>query len=243
MSRLMIILSLYSAMSFSLGQTLTVFAAASLTDAFTELAKAFEAQNEGVSVTLSFGSSSTLATQMTEGAPADVFASADTSNVAKIVPEEEVTVFTKNRLVVISSNPALTALESLAQSTYRLVLADENVPAGKYARQVLENLNTIYGSDYSSKVLANLASNETNVRQVLSKVALGEADAGIVYVTDARNTELTRLDIPDEANVIAEYGIAVVPQSSQSELAQQFVDFTLSNEGQTILQSWGFLPN
>lgn len=236
------LLALIILMSTVHAQTLTVFAASSLTDAFTEIAKTFEAQHEGVTVILSFGSSSTLATQIGEGATADVFASADTSNVAKIVPEDQVIVFTKNKLVVIS-NPELTTLESLASSDYLLVLADESVPAGRYARQVLENLNSVYGADYASTVLGNLGSNETNVRQVLSKVELGEADVGIVYVTDALGTSLTAIDIPDDYNVIADYGITVVPDSTQRELAQQFVDFILADEGQAILQQWGFLPN
>ncbi len=224
-------------------QTLAVFAASSLTNAFTEIAKAFEEQHEGVTVTLSFGSSATLATQISEGATADVFASADTKNVAKIVAEDEVTIFTKNKLVVVSSHSDLTTLESLATNDYLLVLADENVPAGKYARDVLENLNRLYGADYAMNVLQRLASSETNVRQVLSKLELGEADVGIVYITDSKDTELITLDIPDEANVIASYGVTVVPESSQSDLAQQFVAFVLSDEGQAVLQTYGFLPN
>jgi molybdate transport system substrate-binding protein len=236
------VLAFFFLLASAHAQTLTVFAASSLTDAFNELAKTFEAQHEGVTLTLSFGSSSTLATQIAEGATADVFASADTKNIAKIVPENEVSVFTKNKLVVISSNPDLTTLESLAGGDYLLVLADESVPVGKYAREVLENLNSLYGNDYSDKVLIHLASNETNVRQVLSKVELGEADVGIVYVTDAQDSELTNVDIPAEFNVVADYGIAVVPESSQNELAQQFVDFVLSAEGQAVLQTYGFLP-
>jgi molybdate transport system substrate-binding protein len=236
------VLAFFFLLASAHAQTLTVFAASSLTDAFNELAKIFEAQHEGVTLTLGFGSSSTLATQIAEGATADVFASADTKNIAKIVPENEVSVFTKNKLVVISSNPDLTTLESLAGGDYLLVLADESVPVGKYAREVLENLNSLYGNDYSDKVLIHLASNETNVRQVLSKVELGEADVGIVYVTDAQDSELTNVDIPAEFNVVADYGIAVVPESSQNELAQQFVDFVLSAEGQAVLQTYGFLP-
>ncbi len=236
-------------------QSLTVFAASSLTEAFTKLSETFEAQHPDTDIVLNFASSSTLATQLEQGAPADVFASADVENVARVAPNENIIIFAKNTLVVFVNaradifdegeiNDPVGSLGGLATKDYALVLADESVPAGKYARQVLENLEALYGEGYADKVLSHLVSNEPNVRQVLNKVAL-EADAGIVYASDVITFQ-TRygytLAIPDDYNVIANYGVAVLPESSEPQLAQQFVDFVVSETGQAILQEYGFLP-
>lgn len=229
-------------------QTLNVFAAASLTDAFNEIATAFTAQNEGVEVAFNFAGSSTLATQISQGAPVDVFASADTTQMQVIVDAGlvmgEPIIFTRNRLTVITPEDSeIMTLEDLARSGILLVLAESNVPVGKYSREILENLNEVYGTDFSEKVLANLVSEEANVRQVATKVELGEADAAIVYVTDAALLESVRpIEIPDDANVIATYPIAAITTSEQSELAQSFLDFVLSQEGQAVLGKYGFLP-
>lgn len=229
-------------------QTLNVFAAASLTDAFNEIATAFQTQNEGVEVAFNFAGSSTLATQIGQGAPVDVFASADTVQMqvvqdAGLVQGESV-IFTRNRLVVITPQDSeIMTLEDLADPVVLLVLAESSVPAGKYSREILEKLNTTYGAGFSENVLANLVSEEPNVRQVATKVELGEADAAIVYITDVALLENIRtIDIPDEANVIATYPIATITTSEQSELAQAFVDFVLSQGGQAVLGNYGFLP-
>jgi molybdate transport system substrate-binding protein len=230
-------------------QILNVFAAASLTDAFNEIAAAFQTQNEGVEVAFNFASSSTLATQITQGAPVDVFASADLPQMQVVVDaglvQGEPIIFTRNRLVVITpSDSEIMTLEDLANPGVLLVLAEANVPAGKYSREILEKLNTTYGAGFSESVLANLVSEEPNVRQVATKVELGEADAAIVYVTDAALLENVRtIDIPDEANVIATYPVATINTSEQSELARAFVDFVLSQEGQGVLGKYGFLPS
>lgn len=237
-------------------QTLTVFAASSLTDAFTELSETFEAQNPDVDIVLSFASSSTLATQIEQGAMVDVFASADVQNVERVTLEDAITIFTKNKLVVFVAakadifneaeidDPIDGSLENLALNDYTLVLADESVPAGKYARQALKNLEALYGEGYADKVLSRLVSNEPNAKQVLTKVGL-EADVGIVYASDMANFG-TRygytLAIPDDYNVIAAYGMAVLPESQEPQLAQQFVDFVISEAGQAVLQKYGFLP-
>ncbi|MCZ2127722.1 MAG: molybdate ABC transporter substrate-binding protein [Anaerolineales bacterium] len=230
-------------------RALTVFAAASLTDAFTEIGKEFDAANPGVTTTFNFGGSQTLRTQIEEGAPADVFASANQKEMdalieSALVNKESSQVFLKNKLVVIlpANNPAkITSLKELANSGIKLVLAAEEVPVGKYSRQALDLMNAAFGADFKDKVLANVVSNEDNVKQVVAKIQLGEADAGIVYTSDAvAAPELQTIEIPTEMNVIAKYPIAPLTESKNAKLAQAFVDYVRSPAGQAILQKWGF---
>jgi molybdate transport system substrate-binding protein len=232
-------------------RTLNVFAAASLTDAFTEIGINFEAVNPGVTVIFNFAGSRALRTQIEEGAPADVFASAnkiemDTLVTSAHVAQDAPQVFLNNQLVVIlpADNPAaLEKLEDLANPDIKLVLAAEEVPVGKYARQALDQMNGPLGSDFKDKVLANVVSNEDNVKQVVAKVQLGEADAGIVYTSDAVAVpELKTIEIPAELNVIAKYPIAPLSKSANADLATAFINYVLSDEGQAVLQKWGFAP-
>jgi len=232
-------------------RTLTVFAAASLTDAFTEIGKNFEVANPGVTATFNFAGSQALRTQIEEGAPVDVFASAsgkemDTLLTGKFVAEGMPQIFLTNKLVVIlpSNNPAgLEKLEELANPGIKLVLAAEEVPVGNYARQALDLMNGLFGPDFKDKVMANVVSNEDNVKQVVAKVQLGEADAGIVYTSDAvAAPDLKIVEIPAELNVIAKYPIAALAESTDADLAQAFVDYVLSPESQAVLQVWGFAP-
>jgi molybdate transport system substrate-binding protein len=234
--------------------TLTVLAAASLTESFTELAPVFEAANPGVTVEISFAGSQQLAEQLVNGAPADVFASANNKQMTVTVDggrvaEDAPVSFTQNRLVVIvpADNPAgIETLADLATPGIKLDLADAEVPVGKYSLEFLTNASAdpTYGSDYSDNVLANVVSYEQSVKAVLTKVTLGEADAGIVYTTDAATVsdQIIEIEIPVELNVLANYPIAVVSDSAYPDLAQAFVDFVLSDEGQQILQSYGFMP-
>jgi molybdate transport system substrate-binding protein len=225
-------------------RALTVFAAASLTESFDEMANAFEASHPGVEVMLNFAGSNTLRAQIEAGAQADVFASANTKEMDALVANGLVRdapkIFLTNRLVVIvpANNPAeLSAFDNLAQPGLKLVLAAEEVPVGRYARLMLDNA----GQDFKTHILANVVSNETTVKQVLAKVQLGEADAGIVYTSDAvAAPELPVIEIPTELNVLAEYPIVVLKNAPNSELADEFVAFVLSPEGQAILQSWRF---
>lgn len=230
---------------------LTVFAAASLTDAFTEIGKNFEAANPGAVVNFSFGGSQMLRTQIEQGAQVDVFASANTKEMDTLVSSGLVgagtaTIFLTNQLVVIlpAENPAnITSLRDLSKAGLKLVLAAEEVPVGKYARQALDNMDRSIGPSFKDKVLANVVSNEDNVKQVVAKVQLGEADAGIVYISDAvAAVELKRIEIPAADNVIAEYPIAVLIQSTNTDVARAFVGYVLSPEAQAVLQKWGFLP-
>ncbi len=232
-------------------RTLNVFAAASLTDAFSELGKNFEAAHPGVTVAFNFAGSQTLRTQIEQGAPADVFASANNTEMNALVNEQKVQsgtprIFLTNRLVVIlpAQNPAgISSLDDLARPGLKLVLAAGSVPAGNYARQVLENLNASFGADYMDKVLANVVSNEDDVRQVVAKVELGEADAGVVYVSDAvAAPDLQRIEIPAGVTVIANYPIAAISGTLNPDLAAGFIDYVLSSAGQAILKKWGFTP-
>lgn len=244
-------------LSFSLAsaqdsQTLTVFAASSLTDAFTEIEAAFESANPGVDVIYNFGGSSTLATQLAEGAPADVFASANTAQMNVARDAERIAgaprAFVKNRLVLIvpADNPAnITSLRDLANAGVKLVFAATDVPVRDYTDAMLEKLaaDPAYGAEYRAAVMANLVSEEDNVRQVSAKVALGEADAGIVYRSDVTPDivgDVIALPIPDAINTLATYPIAVTDDSANPDLAQAFIDYVLSDAGQETLVNWGF---
>lgn len=232
-------------------RTLTVYAAVSLTDAFIEIGEAFESSQPGTTVSFNFGGSQNLRTQIEQGAPADIFASANVKEMDALVTGDFVeadaaNVFLTNQLVVIlpKENPAeIVSLEDLAEPGLKLVLAAEEVPAGRYAREILEKLNASFGADYQAKVLANVVSNEDNIRQAVTKVQLGEADASIVYVSDAVAVpELQRIEIPTEMNVVAEYPIAPLIGSSNPALASEFMAYVLSAEGQATLKKWGFTP-
>lgn len=234
-------------------QTLTVFAAASLTDAFTEIETAFEEAHPGVDVLYNFGGSSTLATQLSEGAPADVFASANNAQMTVAVDAgrigSEPQKFVSNRLILIvpADNPAgIESLDDLANEGVLLVLAAPDVPVRAYTDAMLEKLaaGEAYGEAFREAVLANVVSEEDNVRQVAAKVALGEADAGIVYSSDVTPDiaeDVITFPIPDEVNTLASYPIAITDDTPNPELAQAFVDYVLSEAGQATLVKWGFV--
>jgi molybdate transport system substrate-binding protein len=230
-------------------QTLTVFAAASLTDAFTEIGDIFEAANPGVTVTFNFAGAQDLRAQIEEGAPVDVFAPAnkiqmDAVIAASLITEGTQQNFLTNKLVVIlpANNPAgLEKPEDLANPGIKLVLAAEEVPIGKYSREAFDLMNGSFGTDFKDKVLANVVSNENNVKQVVTKVQLGEADGGIVYASDASAApDLKTFEIPAELNVVAKYPIAPLVKSKNAGLAAQFIKCVLSAEGQAVLAKWGF---
>jgi molybdate transport system substrate-binding protein len=231
-------------------ETLRVFAAASLSEAFREAAAAFEATHPSVDVELNLAGSQVLRTQIEQGAPADVFASADLVHAEALrVPGllRPYRVFARNKLVVVvpASGATVKGLEDLARPGITLVVAGDGVPAGRYTGQVLGRLAAAgrYGADFESRVRANVVSRETNVRAVLAKVALGEADAGFVYLTDAAGSDQVRtIGIPDPENVIAEYPIGVLAKSAQPAAAQAFVHLVVGDVGQAILRKHGFAP-
>ena len=233
--------------------TLTVFAAASLTDAFTEMATEFEANNPHVKIVLNFAGSQTLRLQIEQGARADVFASANVSHMQTLVNAglmQMPTIFTQNQLVVIlpASNPAkIQTLADLTRPGTKLILAGEVVPAGKYAHQLLTQLGNDpqFTPDFAVRVLSNLVSEEDSVKGVVAKVRLGEADAGIVYASDVTPLvapDLLTLAIPLERNITADYPLTVSTSSAAPELANQFIEFVLSVRGQTLLAEHGFRP-
>lgn len=231
--------------------TLIIFAAASLTNAFQVLGMDFENTHPGVSVQFNFTGSQIARMQIEQGAKADVFASADQKNVDLLVSQNLVAGktyqdFATNRLVVIlpRGNPAsVQSLKDLARPGMKLILADASVPAGTYARQALVKMskNPEYGPDFMTKVLSNVVSNETDVRQVVTKVELGEADAGFVYVSDTvANPDLLTIAIPAEFNITASYPIVVLANAPEPQLADEFVAYILSRDGQAVLNQWGF---
>jgi molybdate transport system substrate-binding protein len=217
------------------------------------MATSFEKQHPEIEVVLNLAGSQQLAQQLVLGAPADVFASANEPQMqvaisgGRIVSGAPVP-FARNRLVVVApvSNPAsLNRLQDLAKPGLHLVLADDAVPVGRYARRFLENASrdAAFDPSYGQTVLANVTSFELNVRSALTKVALGEADAGIVYTSDlagAGARQVVRLDIPDALNAVAVYPIAPVADSAHPELAAAFIAFVCSAVGQAILARYGF---
>ena len=234
------------------GQRINVFAAASLTEAFSALGRSFERAHPGASVRFNFAGSQLLATQIEQGAQADVFASAD-ARWMKYAADRGLLgtaprVFARNRLVVVvpKANPGgIDRLQDLARPGLKLVLAGRQVPVGAYSREALGRLSAAPGfpSRYQQQVLANLVSEEENVRAVAAKVQLREADAGIVYRTDVSESarpQLRILEIPDPYNPVAEYPIATVRRGSS--LGEEFVKLVLSTEGQAALAARGFLP-
>lgn len=217
-----------------------VFATASLTDAFTGLGDAFEEANRGVSVRFNFAASSALVAQIAEGAPADVFASADVPNMDRLVEmggnASDPVVFTTNlpRIIVEPGNPqGIAEVGDLARDDLLVISCAPEVPCGRYAQQILDNA----GVDVTFR------SFEENVRAVVSKVTLGEADAGIVYLTDVINAgdAAEGVDIAADVNVVAEYPIVVTNEAANPVAAQAFIDFVLSADGQAILASYGFV--
>ena len=234
-------------------QHLSVYAAASLRDAFNEIADSLERRDPDLRIDFNFAGSQILVLQLGQGAAADVFASADDRwmQIARdsALIEGTPQTFARNRLVVIvpKGNPArIGKLQDLARSGVKLVLAADAVPAGRYAREAIFRLGWTggYPPDYSRRVLANVVSYEENVRSVAAKVQLGEADAGFVYISDvtpAVTRQVRRFDLPDTANVIASYPIAMVRHAQNATAAKAFIDFVLSPSGQAVLTKNGFL--
>lgn len=230
---------------------ITVFAAASLTEAFAAIGARFT-QREHVTVVFNFAGSQQLAQQLNSGAPGDVFAAANQRQLDVAIAGGRVGAgtdkpFANNQLVIVTpvDNPAgLHHLRDLARPGVKLVLADAAVPAGQYALTLLDNARAApgFGPAFADAVLANVVSYEESVRAVLAKVLLGEADAGIVYrsdVTGAVHQDVALVTLPAALNVTAQYVIAPIADSAYPAAAQAFVDFVRSDAGQTILEAYG----
>lgn len=234
--------------------TITVSAAASLTESFTEIGALFQDAHPNVRLVFNFAGSQELAQQIIQGAVVDVFASANNKQMdlvlsEKNLPADSKKIFASNQLVVIypRDNPAnLTGLADLARPGLKLVFAGPEVPVGQYSLDflALAEQSGVFAPGYQQAVMNNIVSYENTVRAVLTKVGLGEADAGIVYATDANNAkgQIGQIEIPPPLNITAEYPILALPGSTQIEMAQAFVDFVLSPTGQAVLKSYGFSP-
>ena len=222
----------------SLSGAVTVFAAASLKDSFTKIGQQFEAAHPGVKVTFSFAASSALATQITSGAPADVFASASTKNMDQVVAAGAASspkVFAKNvmEIAVPPANPGkVTGVSSLASSSVKSALCQPQVPCGATAAKVFTN----------AKITVKPVTLEPDVKAVLSKVELGEVDAGVVYVTDvqAAGAKVKGVQIPADVNASTSYPIAALAKSANATTASAFADYVLSPDGASVLAAAGF---
>jgi molybdate transport system substrate-binding protein len=228
-------------------QELTVFAAASLRDVFQSLALAFEKQHPSLSVRFNFAGSQDLRVQIEQGAKVDVFASADWKHMKLLAGQGAVVapaVFAGNLPVVVvpKNNPATVRnFADLPRATH-LVLGAAESPIGAYTDAILVAAEKLHGKAFGEKTRGNIRSRELNVRQVLTKVAMGEGDAGIVYKTDALSMpdKVEIIDIPSTINVVAEYPIAALKAAPQADLARDFVKLVLSKEGQKVLAAAGF---
>jgi molybdate transport system substrate-binding protein len=221
-----------------LAGNITVLAAASLTDSFNEIGKAFETANPSVHVKFSYDVSSTLATKVNSDAPADVFASADDANMLKVTaagnaPRPQTFVRNLLQIVVRKGNPkGIQGLVDFNSPNVVSVLCAVGVPCGTYGKQALDQVG----------VTRAPASYEANTKGVVIKVTSGKADAGIVYVTDVEAAAADGVAIPEEQNIVATYPIAVLRQSPHPAVARAFVDYVLSPPGQATLAKYGFLP-
>ena len=231
---------------------LTVFAAASLQGAMVAAKAAYEASHPGTTVTISTGSSAALETQIEQGAPADVFLSADTTNAQRLVTHGfasgNAIVFARNDLAVIvpvDDPGGVTTPADLAKPGLRIIAAGEAVPITKYAEKLVANLAAQpgYPSGFAAAYAANVASREDDVKAVVAKIELGEGDAGIVYVTDAAaSTKVRTVAVPAAANVPATYAGDVVKASPRQAAAAGFLEWFAGSDGQAVLSRFGFEP-
>jgi molybdate transport system substrate-binding protein len=231
---------------------LTVAGAASLRDALTEAADRYERLHHDVRIRLTFDASSALRAQIEQGAPVDVFASADTTNPQQLVDHGLATrpflPIARNRLVIVvphTTRPVVATPLDLAGPGLKVVAAGADVPITKYADELVGRLTGEpgYPPDYANRVAANVVSREENVRAIVAKVALGEGDAGIVYATDATGANVATVEIPPSANVIATYGAVVTSGARDPAAARAFLDWLVGRDGQAVLAGFGFLPS
>jgi len=233
--------------------TLNVFSATSLTSVFPSIAALFEKQNPSIHVSFNFAGSQRLQQQISEGAPADVFASADIIQMAHAqvsgrIDASTVVIFAHNFLVIVTpreNDKKLSSISDLAHPSLKIIVCARSVPAGHYAMEFLNKCSSDlrFGERFTQQVIPNIVSYEENVRTVLTKVVLGECDAGIVYSSDAESVQrgqISRIEIPSRYNIIADYPIAVLKDSPHRKEAKQFVAFVLSEECANIFRTNGF---
>jgi molybdate transport system substrate-binding protein len=235
--------------------TPTVFTAASLTGAFSEIGEAYTAENPDTVVDCAFDGSQALRTQIEQGASPDIFVSANVKHMGALqgggfMENDTVTVFLENSLAVIvpAENPAnVTSLADLARPGVRLVIGTKDVPFGSYTRQVLDTMaaDPAYGAAYRDAVMENVISEETAITTVMPKLTLGEADAAFVYRSDVRPNDrslVRQIEVPAEYNVVAEYPLGILASSEQKTEAAAFIAFVRGPTGSAVLESYGFDP-
>ncbi|AGK98249.1 molybdate ABC transporter substrate-binding protein [Clostridium pasteurianum] len=227
---------------------ITVFAAASLTESYTEIGKQIE-KDKNIKVTFNFAGSQQLVASINQGVNADVFASADTKNMKTLTDAKKVdkdVIFAKNQLVIAknkSSNASINSLADLGKDGVKLVVGDKSLPAGNYFYKALDAAKADNAIDQATydKIIKNIKSQELNVKDVVSKVKLGDADAGVVYKTDANNQkELQVITDKEFSKLQVDYPIAVVSDSKNKTAAQEFIDYVTTGKGKDILKQYGF---
>jgi len=233
---------------------LTVFTAASLTGAFGEIGQIYKNETN-ISVVFNFDGSQVLRTQIDNGAYADVFASANTKQMNALktggmMNNSSVSIFTKNKisLIIPKDNPGkIQNLTDLAKPGVKIIIGTKDVPVGDYAIQIIDKLgnDSAYGPDYKKKVMDNIVSQETTVSNVVTKVALGEADVGFAYVSDVTEdlaAKVDKIEIPDKYNVVGQYPIGILKQSKCPAEGEEFINLVESEKGRAILEKYGFEP-
>jgi molybdate transport system substrate-binding protein len=233
---------------------LTVFCGAGLTGAFSEIGQIYK-NTSGIDVAFNFDGVPALRAQIEQGAYADVLVSASLKHMNALKAEgytdnNTVRIFTENKVAIIvpTDNPAnITGLADLARQDIKILIGTKELPVGEYARQVLDNLanDSEYGPEYKERVMANIVSEETTVNRIVSKVALGEVDAGFAFISDVSPSmmgKVTKIFIPDRYNVKGDFPISVLKQSKYPQESQDFIDLVMSSKGQAILKKYGFIP-
>jgi molybdate transport system substrate-binding protein len=233
---------------------LTVFCGAGLTGALSEIGGLFE-NATNMSVEFNFDGVPALRAQIEQGAYADVLVSANLKHMDALKSEgfinnSTVEVFARNKVAIIvpNDNPAnITSLKDLAVPGVKILMGTKDLPAGDYALQVLDRLaaDPEFGQEYKESVLSNVVSQETTVNRIVSKIALGEADAGFAFISDVSPEmigKVTRISVPDKYNVVGDFPVGVLSQSEYPEEAQAFLDLMMSSDGQAILEKYGFIP-
>jgi molybdate transport system substrate-binding protein len=233
---------------------LTVFCGAGLTGAFNEIGQLYE-NTSGLSVNFNFDGIPALRAQIEQGAYADVIVSANLKHMDSLMAEgyidnDTVKIFAGNKVAIIvpNDNPAnITDLTDLAKPGVKILMGTKDLPAGDYTLQVLDKLaaDSKYGPAYKEAVMANVVSEETTVNRIVSKVAMGEADAGFAFISDVSPQmvgKVTRIAVPDEYNAVGKFPLGMLKQSKHPKEAQSFIDLVMSEEGQAVLDKYGFIP-
>jgi len=235
-------------------RVLTVFCGAGLTGALSEIGGLYE-NTTNMSIEFNFDGVPAMRAQIEQGAYADVLVSANLKHMDALKSEgfinnSTVEVFARNKVAIIvpNDNPAnITGLKDLAVPGVKILMGTKDLPAGDYALQVLDRLaaDPEFGQEYKESVLSNVVSQETTVNRIVSKIALGEADAGFAFISDVSPEmigKVTRISVPDKYNVIGDFPVGVLSQSEYPEEAQAFLDLMMSSDGQAILEKYGFIP-